>query len=124
MRLLVDESLQERLCDALRESGHDAVHVAHLRLNGAPDDAVLAAAARSERIVVTADTDFGTLLALSGAAGPSVILLRASGRRVAERARTILVVLDLVADHLLRGAVVTVEDTRIRVRTLPISAKG
>ena len=42
-------------------------------------DEVLAGAAREQRVLVTTDTDFGTILALSGAAGPSVMLLRGIG---------------------------------------------
>jgi predicted nuclease of predicted toxin-antitoxin system len=69
VKLLVDESLQHELARILTEAGHDAVHVTDLDLNGAADDDVLTAAAETGRIVVTADTDFGTLLALSSAAG-------------------------------------------------------
>jgi predicted nuclease of predicted toxin-antitoxin system len=72
------------------------------------------------RIVATADTDFGTLLALTGAAGPSVMLLRRPSRRAVDRARTVLDVLALVHEQLSRGAVVTVEHTRLRIRELPI----
>lgn len=49
-----------------------------------------------------------------------MILLRRSGRRSAERAQIVLTVLDLVSEALHRGAVITVETTRIRVRELPI----
>ncbi|MGD9706025.1 MAG: IS1634 family transposase [Pseudonocardia sp.] len=73
-----------------------------------------------DRVVVTADTDFGTLLALSGASGPSVVLLCRSGRRVPERAQIVLTVLDLVADQLTTGAVVTVDNERVRIRPLPV----
>ncbi len=120
MKLLIDESLQHELTHILTEAGHDAVHVTDLDLNGAADDDVLATAAQTGRIVVTADTDFGTLLALSNAAGPSVILLRRQGRRAPERAQTVLTVLKLVAGQLTGGAVVTVEGSRLRIRQLPI----
>ena len=70
--------------------------------------------------MITADTDFDTLLALSRAAQPSVILLRRPGRRSAERARIVLAVLDVVSEALHRGAVITIDNTRIRVRELPI----
>jgi len=119
VKLLVDESLQHELTRILTKAGHDAVHVTDLDLNGAADD-VLAAAAATGRIVVTADTDFGTLLALSNAAGPSVILLRRPGRRAPERAQTILTVLELVAEQLISGSVITVEGSRLRIRQLPI----
>lgn len=120
MRLLIDESLQHDLAAALIDHGHDAVHVADVGLQGAPDVDVLAKARADDRVVVTADTDFGTLLALSGASGPSVVLLRRSGRRVHERARIVLLVVDLVADQLASGAVVTVDNERVRIRPLPV----
>jgi predicted nuclease of predicted toxin-antitoxin system len=46
---------------------------------GATDDDVLACAHREQRVLITTDTDFGTILALSGADGPSVLLLRRIG---------------------------------------------
>jgi predicted nuclease of predicted toxin-antitoxin system len=120
VRLLIDESLQHEFAAVLSGHGHDTVHVADVGLQGAPDVDVLAKARADDRVVVTADTDFGTLLALSGASGPSVILLRRSGRRVHERARIVLLVLDLVADQLAAGSVVTVDNERIRIRPLPV----
>lgn len=116
MKLLIDESLQQDLARILTDAGHNAVHVTDLGLGGATDNEVLARAGADARIVVTADTDFGTLLALTGAPGPSVILLRRSGRRATERARTVLAVLALVDEQLDHG----VEQTRLRVRELPI----
>lgn len=98
------------------------MHVSDIGLRGAPDQTVLAAVDTDSRILITADTDFGTLLALSGASRPSVILLRRPGRRSAERAQIVLTVLDVVSEALHRGAVVTVESTRIRVRELPIKS--
>jgi predicted nuclease of predicted toxin-antitoxin system len=120
VKLLIDESLQRQAATILTEAGIDAVHVTDLGLGGATDDQILARARADSRIVVTADTDFGTLLALTGATGPSVILLRRPGRRAADRARTVLDVLALVHEQLGRGSVVTVEHTRVRVRELPI----
>lgn len=120
MRLLIDESLQRDLAGVLSGHGHDAVHVADVGLQGAPDVDVLTKARTDDRVVVTADTDFGTLLALSGASGPSVVLLRRSGRRVHERAQIVLLVLDLVADQLATGSVVTVDNERVRIRSLPV----
>jgi predicted nuclease of predicted toxin-antitoxin system len=120
VKLLIDESLQHSLAHTLTKAGHDVVHVVDLGLQGAPDVEVLAAAAVADRTLVTADTDFGTLLALSNASGPSVVLLRRPGRRVTERAEVVLAVLESVEAQLARGAVVTVERSRLRVRELPI----
>jgi len=52
---------------ALIDAGHDAVHAGDRGLLGAPDDAVIRAALAESRTVVSADTDFGELLAASGA---------------------------------------------------------
>jgi hypothetical protein len=42
------------------------------------------------------------------------------GRRVPERAQIVLLVLDLVADQLATGSVVTVDNERVRIRPLPV----
>ena len=59
MKLLTDESLSRRVADLLLEAGHEAVHAADRGLLGARDEAVMATARREERVVITADTDFG-----------------------------------------------------------------
>lgn len=60
-----------------------------------------------KRVLVSADTDFGTLLARSGAAKPSVVLIRRTvGRRAAQQARLLIDNLPEVQDDLEDGAVV------------------
>ncbi len=49
---------------SLEEGGHDAVHVGDLGLLGAVDTKVMLAAAESDRVLVSADIDFGELLAI------------------------------------------------------------
>lgn len=119
MRLLVDESLAGRVASLLSDAGHDVVHVSDRGLLGASDDTVLTAAQQEGRVVVTADTDFGTLLALGSAAQPSVVLLRRPGRRAEQRAGAIIDAISAVSDALHDGALVVVEPSRVRVRMLP-----
>ncbi len=86
----------------------------------APDDVVLAAARDAEAVLISSDTDFGELLARSNANEPSVILLRRQeGRRVSEIASLILANLGAVADDLASGAIVVLDDDRVRIRSLP-----
>lgn len=101
-----------------------AVHVSDIGLRSAPDETVLATPDADSRILITADTDLGTLLALSGAARPSVILLRRPGRRSTERAQIVLTILDVVSEALHRGAVITVETTRIACENCRSSRDG
>ena len=70
-----------RVAAGLAQAGHDAIHLVDLQLLGAQDDAVLAAAAGSGRVLLSADTDFGELLALGRHPGPSVVLFRRAPRR-------------------------------------------
>lgn len=68
----------------LTPAGHDVTHVFDLGMGEADDETILARALVEERAVVTADTDFVTMLALTGAELPSVVLVRRdTGRRVA-----------------------------------------
>jgi predicted nuclease of predicted toxin-antitoxin system len=121
VRFLVDESLASRVATLLAEAGHDAIHVSDRELAGAADPTVLAAAQHEDRVVITADTDFGTLLALSSSPQPSVILLRRPGRRAEQRVGAVLEALEMVGAALDEGALVVVEPARVRVRMLPFA---
>ncbi len=80
----------------------------------------MALAERERRILVSADTDFGELLATSPVLAPSVILLRRTDKRPDPLAAVILANLGQVADDLAEGAVMVISDARIRVRRLPV----
>lgn len=120
MRFLLDEAIQHRLADHLAEVGHDATHVVRIGLAGSPDPQVLARAAAEDRILITTDTDFPTLLALAGDAIPSVILLRGVGDSIQARLAAVLTALPSIREELEAGAVAVVERDRVRLRTLPI----
>jgi predicted nuclease of predicted toxin-antitoxin system len=109
------------LAISLTEAGHDAVHVTTLGMSRATDTEILEVAEQDNRVIISADTDFGTLLAMSGATRPSVLLIRlTSPRRVESLAALVHVNLPEVADALDAGAVVVLEDGRVRVRALPM----
>ncbi len=120
MRLLLNESISHRIAEPLRAAGHDVVHVEDLSMLGVSDRAVLERAAAEDRTVVTADTDFGTLLALSGAALPSVIQFRRESHWPEQQLQFLLAETDQLEEPCSQGCVVTVTDRRIRIRSLPI----
>lgn len=121
MRLLVDNALSPRVAAALAGDGHDVVHVRDRGLHAASDVELLELAREEGRVIVSADSDFGTLLALRDAQRPSFLLWRSRDRPSLEKqARAIASVIDQCRDDLDAGAVVVIDDERIRVRRLPI----
>ncbi len=121
MRFLVHANLSPRVAVRLRSAGHDVTHVSDEGLLSAHDLSILTHASRSGRIIVSADADFATLLAVEGRSEPSLILLRSADRLAPEQqANLILANLDAVASDLGSGAVVTIGRGHLRVRTLPM----
>ena len=121
MRLLLDNNLSPRLVDVLAKEGWDVAHVGPLGLRAARDRTVLEAARVDNRVLVSADTDFGTLLAASRDSGPSVVLVRrVVGRRVGDLAALLVANLPQVEEDLRLGSIVVIGDDSLRVRRLPI----
>jgi predicted nuclease of predicted toxin-antitoxin system len=120
MKLLLDQGLPRSTTALLCQAGVDTVHVGDIGHSCSEDAVILQLALDSERIVATYDADFHTLLALSGAAAPSVIRIRIEGLRGDAVAKLLQTVLGQCADDLAKGAAVTVQESRIRIRLLPI----
>jgi predicted nuclease of predicted toxin-antitoxin system len=121
MKLLVDANLSPTVARALRVAGYDATHVGEVSLLTASDIEISAFAVSSGAVIVSADSDFATLLALSGASAPSLVLLRSSDHLPPPmQASVLLANLSGVVADLKLGAVVTIARGHVRVRTLPI----
>ena len=119
MRFLIDNALSPDVAEFLRAAGHDAVHVRQRMLHEAKDEVVFDAALVEERVLVSADTDFGRLLVLGRHTRPSVILFRhGSPRRPDEQAKALLANLATLAEDLDRGAIVVFRRNKIRIRKL------
>jgi predicted nuclease of predicted toxin-antitoxin system len=116
MRFLADAGISPKTVDFLRRAGHDAVHVRELAMQRASDRGVAERARSDGRILLTFDLDFGAVLALGVVDRPSVIIFRLSD----ERAEAVLAE---QAAALASGALVLVEDSRYRIRTLPIRSE-
>jgi predicted nuclease of predicted toxin-antitoxin system len=122
VRFLIDNALSPDVAELLTAAGHDAVHVRSLSLHTARDEIIFQAAIDQDRVLISADTDFGTILTMRQHVRPSVILLRHGvPRRAADQATLLLNNLPPLAADLEAGAIVVFRGDRIRVRRLSSS---
>jgi predicted nuclease of predicted toxin-antitoxin system len=95
--------------------------VQSVNLARATDAEILSFAQREQRIIITGDTDFGTLLAAGHLASPSVILTReVTTLGVGELGALLVLNLPQFAGHLESGAIVALGRRNVRVRALPL----
>jgi len=123
MKFLVDNALSPRIVAGLREFGYDAIHVRDKGMAEATDEEIFSYAVTEDRIIVSADTDFGVLLLAHGSSKPSFILFRQTDKRPARQLSYLISNLPALKKELLSGCIVVCEDDRIRIRSLPLIFK-
>jgi predicted nuclease of predicted toxin-antitoxin system len=126
VRLPIDANLSPRVAAALSKVGLESVHVGDVGLLTAPDRGILNYAGANALVIVSADSDFGELLAAArGATRPSVVLLRSADRLTSDQQAALLAALPASAgrrpgsrrDRHHRAG-------RTRIRSLPIVPVG
>ena len=121
MKFLLDANLSPTVVDGLREAGFRVVHVADLGLLNATDDQTFDRAVEDGLVVVTADSDFGKLLALRRATSPSVVHLRHVAELPPDEHLALLIAnLPTIEEDLERGVIASLSPSRLAVRDLPL----
>lgn len=124
MRFLADMGVDLRVVEWLRQQAHDAKHLRDEGLQRSANGEIFAKAIAETRVVLTFDLDFGEIAALTKGRKASVILFRLHNTRTPHVIERLAGALADCADALERGAVVVVEESRHRVRFLPIGQTG
>lgn len=103
-----------------RERGHEVISLREQHLERMSDATILDMAKREGYVVLTFDLDFGDLLATTVQFLPSVVIFRLRNQSPRSVISRLLEVISSCHEDLLAGAIVIVEQTRYRVRRLPI----
>lgn len=119
MKILVDMNLSPGWVKVLQEAGWEAVHWSTVGDMRAPDEVIMSWARENGHIVFTHDLDFGILLALTRAESPSVIQVRTQDVFPEVLGERLVKILREHESILEKGALVTVDERKARIRILP-----
>ena len=119
-RLLLDQGVPRSTARILNAEGWDAVHVGDIGMSKARDRAILDFAERDGRVCVTLDADFHAILAVANAQKPSVIRIRREGLDGRKLADLLKAAWSKIEAEVVRGALITITESAVRVRRLPI----
>jgi predicted nuclease of predicted toxin-antitoxin system len=120
MKLLVDMNLSPDWVAVLQQAGWEAVHWSKVGNHRAADSEIMAWAKQNGHIVFTHDLDFGSLLALTQAEGPSVIQVRTQDVTPAAIGKLVADALRQFHPDLEKGALIVLDEARARARVLPL----
>lgn len=123
MKLLVDMNLSPKWRPVLQAEGWDTVHWSDVGSTTATDQEVMQWALGDGRVVLTHDLDFGAILAATQAIGPSVVQVRTQDIRPESLAPRLIPWLRQYTSELEAGAIVVIDESRSRVRLLPLSKR-
>lgn len=120
MKFLADMGISQSTVNWLKEKKFDAIHLREKGLHRISDTAIIKKARKEDRIILTCDLDFGDIIAASGGTFPSVIIFRLENERPENVNKRLTQVLEESFHALEKGAIISVEEKRHRIRLLPI----
>ena len=120
VKILIDMNLSPAWTDVFRNVGWDADHWSFIGSPSAADTEILETARQRGAIVFTHDLDFGRLLALTHASGPSVVQVRGPDITPSAIGGLVVSALRQSLPELRAGALVTIDATARRTRSLPL----
>lgn len=123
LRFLVDMNVPASLCATLEGMGHSATHARSVGLTTATDDAIVEFAREHYDVIVTNDLDFTRILAVEGGLRPSLVLFRIHKASPSHLRSLLERHLESIVEALSRGSIVVVEESAVRIRSLPVGER-
>lgn len=120
LKFLADMGISQSTTEWLHKCGYNTLHLREQNLQRLTDNKIIVKAKQEHRIILTCDLDFGELLAASKEKLPSVIIFRLLNQTPENINKHLERVLKNSSLHLINGAVIIVEESRYRIRALPI----
>ena len=120
IQIVIDMNLSPDWVNELSKYGWTSVHWSMVGDPKATDREIMNWARANAHVVFTHDLDFGTMLALTHAAGPSVIQVRGQNVLPDHMGSIVAVALRQHESDLLAGALAVIDESKSRVRVLPL----
>jgi len=120
LKILIDMNISPDWREILVKQGWEAVHWSTMAEPAAPDRVILHYARNNGYVVLTHDLDFTAILAATGTKSPSVIQVRTQDVMSTRFQDVLTGALRRFESELEAGALIVVDDTRSRVRLLPL----
>jgi len=120
IKILIDMNLSPDWVPLLQNAGWPAIHWSTAGDPRAKDRTIMDWAEANGYVVFTHDLDFGTILALTHKAGPSVVQVRGDDVLPDHMGNMVVAAIRQQETDLESGALVVIEAGRNRVRILPI----
>ncbi len=121
MKILIDMNLTPDWCVFFQEQDIEATHWLDIGEGNASDRTLMKWAKENEYIVFTHDLDFGAILASTQGNAPSVIQMRTQQVLPQYAGKVVFAALIQFQQQLEQGAFISINDTKVRVRLLPMS---
>ncbi|MGD0656138.1 MAG: DUF5615 family PIN-like protein [Thermoguttaceae bacterium] len=120
MRFLCDMGISRKVTEWLRRQGYESSHLGEEGLGSLPNGRIFAKAIAENRVILTCDLDFGEIAALAECPMTGVVIFRLQNTRADHIIERLSAVLEKIGPDLEHSIIVTVEETRFRIRKLPL----
>jgi len=120
MKILIDMNLPPLLAEILNRAGYESIHWFSIGNPQAADSEIMNYARENGFIIITHDLDFGDILAVTHAVFPSILQIRTQNVSPDHISDILINALKRFENQLERGALISIDEARSRVRILPV----